>query len=85
MHFVQNIESGFLQLLPAALMASLLHLGNRNYLFLKMTNISHVAGFAIASTHNSGLTMDIHPSSIILERVFTIYQYFGFCSSNVSS
>jgi len=38
-------------------MASLLHLGNRNCLFLKMTNISHVAGFAIASTHNSGLTI----------------------------
>jgi len=38
-------------------MASLLHWGNRNCLFLKMTNISHVAGFAIASTHNSGLTI----------------------------
>jgi len=54
---VQNIESGFLQLLPAALMASLLHSGNRNCLFLKMTNISHVTGFAIASTHNTGLAI----------------------------
>jgi len=36
-----------------------LHWGNRNCLFLKMTNISHVAGFAIASTHNSGLTIII--------------------------
>jgi len=40
-------------------MASLLHWGNRNCLFLKMTNISHVAGFAIASTHNSGLTIKV--------------------------
>jgi len=38
-------------------MASLLHWGNRNCLFLKMTKISHVASFAIASTHNSGLTI----------------------------
>jgi len=59
MHFLQNIESGFLQLLLAALIASLLLLGNRNCLFLKMTNISHVAGFAIAFTHNFGLTIII--------------------------
>jgi len=32
-------------------------LGNRNCLFLKMTNIRYLAGFAKTSTHNSGLAI----------------------------